>query len=222
MDSDTQRDQGEADAYWRRRVYVLAGGITAIGLMAWACSGPDPKKPTSQMRNAAATMSPSAVVVTPVTTPASPASPASPAATVTVTVTPTAAIAGKARSGDRCADADIVVALTPTKDVYRSGEHPRFRLSVVNTGRRACTFDVGAKALRLRITSGADPVWSSDRCADGPPSDIRLLRRGVPYITDVDWDRTRCGGDSRALPGTYVVTAKGRGIRTDGQVFRLR
>ena len=52
MDSDTNRDQGEADAYWRRRVYVLAGGITVIGLVAWACSGSDHKKSTAQVRNA--------------------------------------------------------------------------------------------------------------------------------------------------------------------------
>ncbi|MCO6004338.1 hypothetical protein NE236_05030 [Actinoallomurus purpureus] len=216
MDSDTQRDLGEADAYWRRRVYVLAGGITAIGLMAWTCSGPDHKKSTAQVRNAAATMTPLPVTATPVATAATPA------ATVTVTVTPTAVPGVKPRSGDRCDDADVVVGLAPTKDLYKSKEHPRFRLSVVNAGRRACTFDVGAKALRLRITSGADPVWSSDRCADGPASDLQLLRRGVPYIADVDWDRTRCGGDSRARPGTYVVTAKGRGVRTRSQVFRLR
>lgn len=216
MDSDTQRDLGEADAYWRRRVYVLAGGITAIGLMAWACSGPDHKKSTAQVRNTAATMTPPQVTVGPVATPVTPA------ATVTVTVTPTGAPLAQPRSGDPCDDADVVVGLAPTKDVYQDKERPRFRLSVVNTGRRACTFDVGAKTLRLRITSGADPVWSSDRCADGPASDLQLLRRGIPYITDVDWNRTRCGGDSRAQPGTYVVTAKGRGFRTQSQVFRLR
>jgi hypothetical protein len=216
MDSDTQRDLGEADAYWRRRVYVLAGGITAIGLMAWACSGPDHKKSTAQVRNAAATMTPLQVTVSPVATPATPA------ATVTVTLTPSGVPLAQPRSGDPCDDVDIVVGLAPTKDVYQDKEHPRFRLSVVNTGRRACTFDVGAKALQLRITSGADPVWSSDRCADGPASDLQLLRRGIPYITDVDWDRTRCGGDSRARSGTYVVTAKGRGFRTQSQVFHLR
>jgi hypothetical protein len=216
MDSDTQRDQGEADAYWRRRVYVLAGGITAIGLMAWACSGPDHKKPTSQVRNAAATVTPPPITVSPV-----PAM-ATPVATVTVTVTPTAVPGLRPRNGDRCDDADVVVGLTPTKDVYQGGEHPRFRLSVVNTGRRACTFDVGAKALRLRITSGTDPVWSSDRCAEGPDSELKMLRRGIPYIADLDWNRTRCDGDSRARPGTYVVTARGTGVRTESQVFRLR
>ncbi|MEV5746306.1 hypothetical protein AB0L00_00685 [Actinoallomurus sp. NPDC052308] len=219
MDSDTQGDLGEADAYWRRRVYVLAGGITAIGLMAWACSGPDHKKSTAQARNAAAPVTSLPVTATPVVTPTAPT--AAPTATVTVTVTP-GVPAAKPRGGDPCDDADVVVGLTPSKDVYQDREHPRFRISVVNTGRRACTFDVGGKALRLRITSGSDSIWSSDRCAAGPASDLQLLRRGVPYIADVDWDRTRCGGDSRARPGTYVVTAKSGGIRPQSQVFRLR
>src|SRR5690349_9517268 len=134
MDSDTQSDQGEADAYWRRRVYVLAGGITAIGLMAWACSDSDHKKSTAQVRNAAATMSPAPAPATPVP------SGAVPTATVTVTATPSALPPAERRSGDMCYDADIVIGLAPTKDVYAGKEHPRFRLSVVNTGRRACTF----------------------------------------------------------------------------------
>lgn len=213
MDSDTHRDQGEADAYWRRRVYVLAGGITAIGLVAWACSGPDHKKSTAQVRNAAATAGP----VSPGVTPA-----AAPAATVTVTVTPSAPPSPQLRSGDRCDEQDVVVALTPDKQVFQAKERPHFRVSVVNTGRRSCTFDVGARALRLRITSGSDPVWSSDRCAAGTASDLQLLRRGIPYIADLTWDRRRCDGASQAMPGVYVITVKAPGVRTDRQVFRLR
>ncbi len=214
MDSDTNRDQGEADAYWRRRVYVLAGGITVIGLVAWACSGSDHKKSTAQVRNAAAT----AGGVTAAVTPAA----AVPTATVTVTLTPSPVPSPQRRSGDRCDEQDVVVALTSDKQVFRGKEQPHFRMSVVNTGSRSCTFDVGARALRLRITSGSDPVWSSDRCAAGPASNLQLLRRGIPYIADVTWDRKRCDGESRALPGVYVITVKARGIRSDREVFRLR
>lgn len=214
MDSDTYRDQGEADAYWRRRVYVLAGGVTAIGLVAWACSGSDHKKSTAQVRDAAAT----AAGVTPAVTPAA----AVPAATVTVTVTPSVAPSPRRRSGDRCDEQDVVVALTPDKQVFQGKEQPHFRMSVVNTGDKSCTFDVGARALRLRITSGSYPVWSSDRCAAGPASNLQLLRRGVPYIADLTWDRKRCDGESRALPGVYVITVKARGVRPDREIFRLR
>lgn len=213
MDSDTERKQGEADAYWRRRVYVLAGGITVIGLLAWACSGSGHKKTTAQARNSAVSASPT------VTAPPLPG----PTTTVTVTATPTVSPAAEASkgAGDACDARDLVAGLTSTQQVYRGKEHPAFRISVVNTGRRACTFDVGGKALRLRIESGSDRVWSSDRCG-APASDLRMLRRGIPYIETLEWNRKRCDGDTRAGPGTYVISAKGRGIRAKPQVFRLR
>lgn len=212
MDSDTQREQGEADAYWRRRVYVLAGGITLIGLVAWACSGSGHKRTTAQVRNAAVSASPT------VTAPPLPG----PTTTVTVTATPTATPAPAAKgNGDACDARDLVASLASTKDTYRGNERPRFRLSVVNTGRRSCTFDVGAKGLRLRIESGSDRIWSSDQCG-GPGSDLRMLRRGIPYIETLEWNRRRCDGDSRVRPGTYVISAKGSGIRAKSQVFRLR
>jgi hypothetical protein len=212
MDSGTDRKQGEADAYWRRRVYVLAGGITVIGLVAWACSGSGHKRTTAQVRNAAVPASP-AMTVTPLP---------GPTTTVTVTATPTAAPAPATKgNGDACDARDLVADLASTRDTYRGGEHPQFRLSVVNTGRRSCAFDVGAKALRLRIESGSDRIWSSDRCG-GPASDLRMLRRGIPYIETLEWNRKRCDGDSRARPGTYVISAKGGGVRAKPQVFRLR
>lgn len=213
MDSDTHRDQGEADAYWRRRVYVLAGGITVIGLVAWACSGPGHKKSTAQVRNAAATAGSASPAA---------AQPAAPAATVTVTVTPSAPPSPQRRSGDRCDDRDVVVALTSDKQVFQGKDEPRFRMSVVNTGPRSCAFDVGSRALRLRITSGSDPVWSSEHCSAAPASSLQLLRRGIPYIADLTWDRRRCDGDAKALPGVYVITVKAPGVKTDHEIFRLR
>jgi hypothetical protein len=212
MDSDTERKQGEADAYWRRRVYVLAGGITVIGLVAWACSGSGDKKTTAQVRNAAVPASP-AVTAQPMP---------GPTTTVTVTATPSVPpAAARKGNGDACDPRDLVADLASAQDAYRGGEDPRFRLSVVNTGRRTCTFDVGAKALRVRIESGSDRIWSSDRCG-GPASSLQMLRRGIPYIETLEWNRKRCDSDSRARPGTYVVSAKGGGIRAKSQVFRLR
>ncbi len=58
LDSEVEPEPGDVEAYWRRRVYVLAGGITLIGLVAWACSGSGHKRSTAQVRNAAATVTP--------------------------------------------------------------------------------------------------------------------------------------------------------------------
>jgi hypothetical protein len=225
MDADTDRtehldseelesDQGDVEAYWRRRVYVLAGGITLIGLVAWACSGSGHKKSTAQVRNAAATVSPAAAA------PAAGATP-TPAATVTVTATPTVAV-DKKRSGDQCDPADVVVGVTPTGTVFKGKQHPRFGLSVVNTGRRACTFDVGPKALLIRISSGPDRVWSSAQCVSGAGANLQMLQRGVPYLATLDWDRRRCNSETRAAAGTYVIAVGAPGLKTHREVFRLR
>jgi hypothetical protein len=210
LDPETERD--ETDAYWRRRVYVLAGGITVIGLVAWACSDSGDKKSTAQVRNAA-------VAVSPAVTPS--ASGPAPAATVTVTATPTLTPPAVKRSGDRCDGGTVVVGLRPTNTVYPGKEHPRFGLSVVNTGRRTCTFDVGPKALQIRIASGTDRVWSSAQCASGGSS-VQLLQRGVPYLATMDWDRSRCDGDTHVRPGTYLISVRADGIKTRREVFRLR
>lgn len=221
MEADTQRtdgldeydDQGDVEAYWRRRVYVLTGGIALIGMLAWACSGSGHKKPAAQVRDAAATTSPQ-------TAPAATAATPTPAVTVTVTATPTAASAGHA--GDQCDPGDVVVGVTPAATVFGGKQHPRFSLSVVNTGRRACTFDVGPKALLIRISSGADRVWSSDRCVGRAGANLQMLKRGVPYLATLDWDRRRCDGETRAAAGTYVIAVGASGIRTQREVFRLR
>jgi hypothetical protein len=225
MDADTDRterldseelesDQGDVEAYWRRRVYVLAGGITLIGLVAWACSGSGHKKSTAQVRNTAATVSPAAAL------PAAGATP-TPAATVTVTTTPTAP-AVKKHVGDQCDPGDVVVGMTPTGTVFKGKQHPRFGLSVVNTGRRACTFDVGPKALLIRISSGPDRVWSSAQCVKAAGANLQMLQRGVPYLATLDWDRRRCDSETHAAAGTYVIAVSAPGVKPHREVFRLR
>jgi hypothetical protein len=215
-DGDAYEDHGDVEAYWRRRVYVLAGGIALIGLMAWACSGSGHKKPAAQVRDAAATTSPQPGLSAGAGTAATP----TPAVTVTVTVTPTTAPARHA--GDQCDPEDVVVGVTPAATVFKGKQHPRFSLSVVNTGRRNCTFDVGPKALRIRINSGPDRVWSSDRCVDRAGPNLQMLKRGVPYLPTLDWDRRRCDGETRAAAGTYVIAVSAPGIRAEREVFRLR
>lgn len=210
MDSDTVSKKSEPEAYWRRRVYLLAAGLVGIGLIAWACSGSGgDDKTTAQARNAAAMASASAA--------AGRARPA-PTATVTVTVTPPAT----PHQGNPCKDTDLVAGLVPTKTTYRGKAHPRFRLSVVNMASRTCTFDVGAKHLQVLITSGSHHIWSSAKCGAGPVSEVRSLRRGIPYVGDIDWNRKPCGHGRAAGSGTYVITATEGKVATKRHVFRLR
>jgi hypothetical protein len=215
MGSGTESDVEEL-AYWRRRAVALAGVLAVVGLLAWTCGGGDDKP--AGAAGAAGTPSPSG-------------SPRGiPAVVPTVTVTATAKVTVRPdapkKDGDACARDDVVVGFAMDGDTYPGGRRPQFRVSVVNTGERTCAFRADPRALRIQITSGADRIWSSEHCATGAGSSVRL-RRGIPYIQTVTWDRRRSAvGCPRrrpaARPGTYVAELKGDGVRTQRRVFHLR
>jgi len=229
MDQDTVSN-GDVDAYWRRRVIALGGVLSAVGVMVWACSGSSGHK--HPVSNAAAVLtpspspSPSPSRSVSVSVPGNNGNVPLPTVTVTahVTVTPVA----PRRAGDACDPHDVVVSLGPAKETYLKAEHPQFRLSVVNTGKPACTFGVGPKELQIQIASGSDKVWSSAKCVTGTGSSIQLLQHGIPYGGIVNWDRRRSPGQCAgrrpvARPGTYTIAARSSiGIKTKKAVFFLR
>jgi hypothetical protein len=220
MDSGTPRyDDDAADpdgAYWRRRAIALGAVVATTGLMAWACSGGEPAERKPVTKAAAVT----ALAPTPVAP--SPGAEPSPVPTVTVTVTRQT----PRRSGDACLPTDVVVDLAPVKPRFTAAETPQFRLSVVNTGKLDCTFDVGSKQLVAKIKSGGDKVWASANCATGSGSSLQMLRRGIPYTSVFGWDRRRsraaCAAPRpQAPPGFYLLQAEGAGIRTKKVPFQL-
>lgn len=215
MDSDTVRNpEGDAaDAYWRRRAIVLGGVLSLVGLVAWACTAGDENTAERRpVQNAAALSTASAPPTV------------MPTVTVTVTTQTTVRPVVAKKDGDACEPRDVVVSFAATKGTYAGKDLPRFQLIVVNTGQRACTFGVGPKELDVRITSGSDRLWSSAQCARGSGSSIQMLRRGIPYVGTLAWDRRRgCSGKRPvARPGTYVATVKAGKIKVKKQVFQLR
>ncbi|MCW2899759.1 MAG: hypothetical protein JWO67_2024 [Streptosporangiaceae bacterium] len=219
MDLGTDRSSHaeSTDAFWRRRAIAFTGVLATVGLVAWACTGDGGDK-KRQIHTAAGLSSPapSATVSVPAATP-----------TITVTAKVTVRPSAPQRPGDACPPGDVVVNLSSKASDYRGSAEPQFVLSVVNTGKHACTFGVGPKELELRITSGPDRVWSSAHCVRGDGSAIRLLKRGIPYAATITWDRRRstggCGGArSPARPGTYVAAVKADNVKAEREVFRLR
>ena len=201
---NTGRDSGGSrlDRYWRRRLAALGGVLGAVGLLAWACAGTQDGEPV-QSAGAAESMSPP------------PPPTAMPTVTVTTTTTPKPE---PADDGGPCEDHDLVVNMSSADDTYTGSERPEFRVTVVSTGRGSCTFDTGS--LDVRITSGSDRIWSSAECRRGKAAK-ETLRRGIPYVDTVIWDRTRgCKGKTEARPGTYVADLKGTKVKK--QIFRLR
>ncbi|MEV4003710.1 hypothetical protein [Actinomadura sp. NPDC049753] len=203
MGANTERDQDGSglDQYWRRRVWALAGVLGAVGLLAWACQGgAGEEKPGRDAGAAERTSAPP------------------PSAMPTVTVTTTTTPEPEQADGGPCDRGDLVVNMSAAKNVYAGSERPEFRVTVVSTRDGSCAFDTGS--LEVRITSGADRVWSSGKCRKGDAPKA-TLRRGIPYVDDVVWDRRRdCKNTVRARPGTYVATLKG--ARARKQIFTLR
>ncbi|MGH3243144.1 MAG: hypothetical protein ACRDNL_22385 [Spirillospora sp.] len=231
MGADTGRnaDGSRLDHYWRRRAVALICVLGAVALLAWACTGDSGGTGGSgkagddePVRNAGVVGS------------ASPGAPPTSMPTVTVTTTKTPEPA-PADDGGPCREDDLVVSMSSSRDAYAGGAKPEFRVTVVNMGNGACVFDKGG--LDVRVTSGADRIWSSAECrrADrkdranrgdrsdrgdrGGPSNA-TLRRGIPYVDTVTWNRTRgCKPGPPARPGTYVADLKGH--KAKKQIFRL-
>lgn len=240
MDPNTFRE-GDPDpedpaTYWRRRVFALGGVLAAVALLAWACSGSggDDDKQKVAQQSARPSSSPMATVTVTVSpTPSasassgtpSPSGSASPStsdsASPSETPSPT-----KLGPGDPCDPSDVVVTAHLGDETYHAGHRPTFSYTLVNTGQRTCTYDVGPDGLELRITSGSDRIWSSGDCAKGA-ADSKRLKRGVPYTRTVTWNRTRSNPDcdhtdKKARPGTYVVKLRGDDVKTRSHVFYLR
>ncbi|MCD0452266.1 hypothetical protein LO762_24180 [Actinocorallia sp. API 0066] len=221
MDSGTPGydDEGYGDAYWRRRALALGAVLLVVGGITWSCVGEDaPARKTV----AAGSASP-----TPTPEPSATGTEAFVIPTVTFTATVTATVAAPRQPGDACAKNSVVATVIPAKAVFRTGERPSFQVTVVNTGKLDCTFDVGAEHFVARITTGPYKIWSSAHCPSGGASSIQMLRRGIPYTTTFEWNRRRSSSgscstpQSKAVPGTYTVRGFAPGVKTPKETFTL-
>lgn len=225
MDPDTVRGDG-GDVYWRRRMSVLVAVLVVVAVVAWACSsgGSGPERASSAETSPSATPTVDPLLAGLRTLAMGTASP-SPTPSASPKATPAAR---PKRPGEPCAQGDLVLSLQGGKEqIYSAGARPTFMVTLVNTGSVMCTADVGPRALEIRITSGADRIWSTADCVSGEGTDVRELQRGVPFVRTLEWDRRRSSTDCRstpasALPGTYVVTARMGDMRTPKGVFHLR
>ncbi|WP_103960258.1 hypothetical protein [Nonomuraea solani] len=224
MDPDSMRGDGP-DVYWRRRMSVLVAVLVVVAVVAWACSsgGSGPERTSSAQSTpsvapaadpllaglrtlAMGTATPSPSQATPKTSPA----------------------ARPRRAGEMCTEQDLVLSMQGGDEkIYAGDAQPGFMVTLVNTGPVMCKADVGPRTMEVRITSGADRIWSTADCVSGPGTDVTELQRGVPYVRALEWDRRRSSADCRstpatALPGTYVATVRLGKLRSTKGVFHLR
>jgi hypothetical protein len=223
MDPDTIRGDG-GDVYWRRRMSVLVAVLVVVAVVAWACSSGSegPERASSAQSSPSATTATDPLLAGLRTLAMGTASPSP-------TPAPKESPAAQAkRPGQPCAEEDLVLSLKGGEErIFTGNTLPTFLVTLVNTGPVMCTADVGPRAMEIRITSGADRIWSTADCVSGVGTDVEQLQRGVPYVRSLEWDRQRSSADCRAtpaaaLPGTYVATARLGALRTTKGVFHLR
>ncbi len=238
--------QAEPSAtYWRRRFITMAVGLAVLAAASWGLSQalrvhPAGQSSTGPLRTSGSGSAPqggnpAAGSGRPGGTAGSQGGPGGPhgkpgSGTVTRPSTaprPTATTSGFA--GFRpafCSWHAIVLSLSASQVHFGPGQQPAFSLSVVSTQPTDCSFNVGPGHLAVVIKEGPARIWSSADCVNGTGSLVTALRRGVPTVVAIDWNRRMsspgCSGPARVVPaGTYTAYAVEGSIVSPPVTLRL-
>jgi len=121
----------------------------------------------------------------------------------------------------------IVLSLAVNRLHFAARQQPYFRLDVVSTQTADCSFNVGRGSLALVIKKAGTTVWSSADCITRARSLVAMLKRGVPKVVAIGWNKKRagpaCGARKHAVrPGTYRAYAIDGSLRSAPITFRVR
>lgn len=227
---------GEARTFWRRRFFILLAGLAAFALLAWGLSvafnpgsgivtgtggqrgtGTTGGGPAGGPGSQAATGAPAAASATPTAAGGQKAG-ASPSAS--------GRPSGAAINPPYCARRNIVLSLTPGQAVFGAGQPASFSVSVVSTAPADCSFNLGRGYLAIVVSEGPVRIWGSADCVRGAGTLLTALRRGVPTILQITWNRRTsspgCGGPVNQVPsGTYTAQATQGNLTSSPVTFRL-
>ncbi len=252
-DYDATPDPGavrDPNAYWRRRFFVLGGGIAVVGLCVWLFPGGNhaaaPAPATANASMAAldhrGTLPPAAygspwpgptpkktavaqASATPSATSAVKREAATgyhPAASPSPTPRPTRSGWSAAAKGPRCAPADIVLSLFTGQPSYGRGTSPQFDVYAVSTSAAACTLSYGRGSVQVVVTRRGRVVWDSAACKPSAAAAVRFTL-GVPQVLSISWNRQASGpsGCAGTLPAGASGTFDAVAL-TDGQSSPVR
>ena len=153
----------------------------------------------------------------PTETAAAPIKTTAPVASATPTPTPTVDVS----SYKECSVKNLEVMPVLDSVDYQAGVLPNLSLTIQNTGKTACYYNVGTSAQELTITSGAETYWVSTDCQAEKSDTVAILEPGVVYPSaPIAWERQRsapdtCGGEREVVPAggaSYYLTTKVGGV----------
>ena len=142
-----------------------------------------------------------------------------PVATESATPTPTPTV--DVSDYKECSTKNLEVLPVLDSVAYQAGVLPNLSLTIQNTGKTACFYNVGTSAQELTITSGAETYWVSTDCQSEKSDTVAILEPGVVYPSaPIVWERQRsspdtCGGEREVVPAggaSYYLTTKVGGV----------
>ena len=140
---------------------------------------------------------------------------------VTESATPTPTPTVDVSDYKECSTKNLEVLPVLDSVDYQAGVLPNLSLTIQNTGKTACFYNVGTAAQELTITSGAETYWVSTDCQSEKSDTVAILEPGVVYPSaPIVWERQRsspdtCGGEREIVPAggaSYYLTTKVGGV----------
>ena len=218
MDADTD-EEGRGDnyddasgsevrdprTYWRRRFFILCGGVIALG----ACTLLFPAVHQPSAHDAAATSAsmaalakqqalPTVAYGSAWPQPSKPAASPTPSAAVPTTAKdakkkvstaghPSPSPSASRKTAAACAQADVVLSLFTSQPSYAKGERPQFSVYAVSTAAAPCTLPYGGGSVQVVVTRHGHVVWDSAACKPAAAKPVSFTR-GVPQVLTVIWN----------------------------------
>jgi hypothetical protein len=243
------RQPESAGTYWRRRFIVLVVGFVVFGLAAWALSAAlavtttgagnagsgnaragagrpgharagrhgQHHHPESRSSGRGRTNARTSAAVQPAASPPGSSASTSPAGQATGHGEILPAF---------CARSDIVLSLSTGETQFGPRQWPAFDINVVSTQQAECSFNIGSRRLALVIREGPARIWDSADCVTGTGGLDAALKRGVPTVLAVTWNRRTsapgCSSPTAMVPpGTYTAYAVEGNLTSQPVTFRL-
>jgi len=228
-------------AYWRRRFFILVGGLALLALLAWLFparhSGPSAGVSAAARASMAALQSQDALPPAaygnawPVPSPkpsatATPKPAAKASAKPTTSASPRPTTSASTAGIAPCKPADIVLSLFTGQASYSQDARPQFNVYAVSTAASQCQMAYGAGSVRVIVTKNGQVVWDSAGCKPPAAKTVRF-QRGVPQLLTISWNRhaTSPSGCAGSLPagawGTFQAVAMITGQTSPVRTFAL-
>jgi hypothetical protein len=248
MDGDggeEEREPGDHRAHWRRRFFILCGGVIALG----ACALLFPAAHQPPARDVAATSAsvaalakqqalPSVAYGSAWPEPSKPAASPTPSAgvpsaakdtkkKVSTAHHPSPVPSASRSAAAACSPADIVLSLVTSQSSYAKGAQPKFSVYAVSTSAATCTLPYGGGSVQVVVTRHGHVVWDSAACKPAAAKPVQFTL-GVPQVLTMVWNPraaapTGCAGSLPAgNSGPLDAVAMSDGRSSLVHTFTLR